>query len=111
MADVLGGRPPTADDLTQLPWTTACVHESQRYYSAVWIIAREAVVDDIIDGHHVRPGTTVLIPIRHIHHDERWWPNAETFDPTRFRGDAVKDRPRSAYLPFGDASASGRASR
>ena len=55
----------------------------------------------VIDGHHIRPHTTVLIPIHHIHHDERWWPNPETFDPTRFIGDAVKDRPRSAYLPFG----------
>lgn len=99
--DVLGGRRPTADDLFHLPWTTACVQESQRYFSAVWIVAREAVEDDVIDGHHIRPGTTVLIPIHHIHHDERWWPDPETFDPTRFLGDAGKDRPRSAYLPFG----------
>ena len=36
--DVLGARAPTAADLTRLPWTTACIQESQRYYSAVWII-------------------------------------------------------------------------
>jgi len=99
--DVLGDRRPTADDLSRLPWTTACLQESQRCFSAVWIIARAAIEDDVIDGHHIRPGTTVLIPIHHIHHDERWWPDPEAFDPTRFIGDAVKDRPRSAYLPFG----------
>jgi cytochrome P450 len=99
--DVLGGRCPTADDLTRLPWTTACLQESQRYYSAVWTMPRRAVEDDVIDGHHVRKGTTVIIPIHQIHHDERWWPDPEAFDPTRFLGDAVKDRPRSAYLPFG----------
>ena len=99
--DVLGGRRPTAADLTRLPWTTACLQESQRYYSAVWMIAREAVEDDDIDDHHIRPGTTVLIPIHQIHHDERWWPDPEAFDPTRFLGDAPKQRPRSAYLPFG----------
>ena len=99
--DVLGGRRPTADDLSRLPWTTACIQESQRYYSAVWMMAREAVEDDVIDGHHIRPGTTVLIPIHHIHHDERWWPDPEAFDPTRFLGEAGKDRPRSAYLAFG----------
>jgi cytochrome P450 len=98
---VLGGRRPTAADLMRLPWTTACLQESQRYYSAVWLIAREAIEDDLIDGHHIRPGTTVLIPIHHIHHDERWWPDPEVFDPTRFLGDAGKGRPRSAYLPFG----------
>jgi cytochrome P450 len=99
--DVLGGRRPTADDLPGLPWTTACIQESQRYYSAVWIIAREAIEDDTIDGHHIRPHTTVLIPIHHIQHDERWWPDPEAFEPMRFIGDAAKDRPRSAYLPFG----------
>jgi cytochrome P450 len=99
--DVLSGRRPTAADLTRLAWTTACIQESQRYYSAVWIIARDAVENDVIDGHHIRPGTTVLIPIHHIHHDERWWPDPATFDPTRFTGEAGKNRPRSAYLPFG----------
>ena len=43
----------------------------------------------------------MLIPTHHIHHDERWWPDPETFDPTRFIGDSAKQRPRSAYLPFG----------
>lgn len=99
--DVLGECRPGAADLTKLPWTTACVQESQRYYSAVWMMAREAIEDDLIDGHHIRPGTTVLIPIHHIHHDERWWPAPETFDPSRFLGAGAKDRPRSAYLPFG----------
>jgi cytochrome P450 len=99
--EVLGGRRPTAADLSRLPWTTACLQESQRYFSAVWMIAREAIEDDIIDGHHIRAGTTVLVPIHQIHHDERWWPNPETFDATRFLRDAGKNRPRSAYLPFG----------
>jgi cytochrome P450 len=95
----LHGRRPTAADLTRLPWTTACLQESQRYYSAVWMIAREAVEDDVIDGHHIRRGTTVLVPIHHIHHDERWWPDPERFAPARFLG--AHERPRSAYLPFG----------
>ncbi|MCV7091707.1 cytochrome P450 [Mycobacterium interjectum] len=98
--DVLGTRRPTAEDLGRLPWTTACLQETQRYLSAVWIISRRAVDDDVIGGHHIRRGTTVLIPIHHIHHDPRWWPDPETFDPNRFCP-PDKDRPRSAYLPFG----------
>ena len=97
----LGARRPTADDLAKLPWTTACIQEAQRYFSAVWILARRAVQDDVIDGHHIRAGTTVIIPIHHIHHDARWWPNPEDFDPGRFLPGAGADRPRSAYLPFG----------
>jgi cytochrome P450 len=101
---VLGARRPTADDLGRLPWTTACLQESQRYFSSVWIIAREAISDDFVGdlkaAHHIRRGTTVIIPIHHIHHDPRWWPDPETFDPNRFLAGAG-DRPRSAYLPFG----------
>ena len=98
--DVLGTRRPTADDLGRLGWTTACLQESQRYFSAVWIIARRAIDDDVIGTHHIRRGTTVVIPIHHIHHDPRWWTDPETFDPSRFFPPS-KDRPRSAYLPFG----------
>jgi cytochrome P450 len=98
--DVLGGRCPTAGDLSRLPWTTACLQESLRYFSAVWLIARQAIEDDAIGGHHIRRGTTVIIPIHHIHHDPRWWPDPETFDPSRFLA-TDRMRPRSAYLPFG----------
>src|SRR4029077_20711266 len=60
--DVLGGRRPTAADLTRLPWTTACLQESQRYYSADWMTGREAIEDEVIDGHHNPPHKTALIP-------------------------------------------------
>jgi cytochrome P450 len=98
--DVLGKRRAGADDLGRLPWTTACLQESQRYFSSVWIIARRAIQDDVIDGHRIRRGSTVVIPIHHIHHDPRWWPDPEAFDPRRFLKGA-KDHPRSAYLPYG----------
>ena len=98
--DVLGTRRPGADDLGRLPWTTACLQESQRYFSSVWIIGRRAIEDDVIGGYRIRRGSTVFIQVNHIHHDPRWWPDPETFDPGRFLKGA-KDRPRSAYLPFG----------
>ena len=98
---VLQGRRPTVDDLPQLPWTAACFLEAMRYFSPAWAIPRVAIEDDIIDGHHIRKGTTVVIPTHHIHHDERWWPNPDEFDPSRFLPGAGKGRARSAYLPFG----------
>jgi cytochrome P450 len=98
---VLEGRTPTADDLSQLPWTTAVFMEAMRYFSPAWAIPRVAVHDDMVGSHRVKKGTTVIIPAHAIHHDERWWPNPEEFDPARFMPGAGKDRPRSAYLPFG----------
>lgn len=97
---VLGGRTPTVADLPGLQWTTACFEESMRRYPPVWLLAREAIDDDVIGGHRIAAGTTVLLPIRHIHHDPRWWPDPERFDPTRFTGDAATGRRRSTYLPF-----------
>jgi cytochrome P450 len=98
---VLQGRKPTADDLPNLPWTTAVFLEAMRYFSPAWAIPRVAVRDDMIGTHRVRKGTTVIIPVHLVHHDPRWWPNPEEFDPSRFLPGAGKDRPRSAYLPFG----------
>jgi cytochrome P450 len=98
---VVGERRPCAEDLAKLPWTTACVQESLRYFTPVWLLGREAVEGDDIDGHHIRRGTTVIIPIHHIHHDRRWWPEPEEFDPNRFLQGADNGRHRSAYLPFG----------
>ncbi|KKW62690.1 cytochrome P450 [Mycolicibacterium elephantis] len=99
--DVLGTRRPAAADLTRLPWTLACIQEAQRYFPAVWgIIARRAVEDDVIGGHQIRRGTTIFIQVNHIHHDPRWWPDPEAFDPGRFLAEA-RTRPRSAFLPFG----------
>lgn len=106
---VLGNRRPCADDLSRLPWTTACVLETLRFFAPVWLLGREAIEDDVIAGHHIRRGTTVMIPVHHIHHDARWWPDPERFDPSRFvaaGGDgpgreASSTRHRSAYVPFG----------
>jgi len=96
----LGGRRPGAADLPRLSWTAACVQEAMRLFPPAWIIPRTAAQDDVIDGHRIPRGASVLIPIHAIHHDERWWPEPEVFDPSRFLG-AHSDRHRCAYLPFG----------
>lgn len=100
--EVLGdGHRPTVADIAKLEWTTACFQEAMRFYPPAWVIPRTAIADDEIDGHRIPKGSTVLIPIHSIHHDERFWPDPETYDPARFLGDAGKARHRSAFLPFG----------
>src|SRR5439155_1526589 len=80
---VLGGRRPVLADLKRLPWTTACFQEAMRMFPPAWVIPRECVKADVIDGHRIRKGASVLIPIYTLHHDERFWPDPEVFDPTR----------------------------
>ncbi len=96
------GRPPSLfRRRRRLPWTAACVQEAMRVYSPAWVVPRLCVEDDVIDGHRIRRGSTVLISINSLHHDERFWPDPEAFDPTRFLPENIKSHHRSAYLPFG----------
>jgi len=98
---VLGTRRPELADLKQLRWTTACVQEAMRIFPPAWVIPRTAIEDDEIDGYSIPRGSTVLIPIYRLHHDERFWPRPEVFDPQRFMPENARHHHRSAYLPFG----------
>jgi cytochrome P450 len=98
---VLEGRRPTVDDVPKLVWTSACVQEGMRMFPPAWSIPRTAIREDSIDGHRIPRGATVIIPIYSLHHDERFWPEPELFDPSRFLPENTKGRHRSAYLPFG----------
>lgn len=98
--EVLGGRVPTPDDLDLLPWTTACFQEAMRLYPPVWHVQRQAIADDVVGGYHVPAGSLIFIGTWTTHRDPSVWPNPAGFDPRRFIGDAPKQRPRQAYLPF-----------
>jgi cytochrome P450 len=98
--EVLGGRRPTFADAERLPWTQACFLEAMRVFPPAWIIPRECVKDDVIAGHEIKKGDSILIPIHALHHDERFWPRPEVFDPTRFLPENVRERHRCSYLPF-----------
>ncbi|MGH9085108.1 MAG: cytochrome P450 [Acidimicrobiales bacterium] len=98
---VVDGQAATAAHADRLPWTAACVQEALRLYPPAWILEREAVTDDELDGYRIRRGTTVHLPIYSVHRDERWWPDPLRFDPERFLGASDRARPRGAYLPFG----------
>jgi cytochrome P450 len=99
--EVLGQRRPTFADVERLEWTTACFMEAMRLFSPAWIIPRVCVKDDVIAGHRIRKGSAVLIPIHRLHHDARFWPQPEVFDPTRFLADNARHHHRCSYLPFG----------
>jgi cytochrome P450 len=99
--EVLGDRRPTMDDIRRLEWTSACVQEAMRMYSPAWVLPRKCVQEDVINGHHIPKGSTVLIPTNSLHHDPRFWDQPEVFDPTRFLPQNARKHHRSAYLPFG----------
>ena len=50
----------------------------------------------------IEKGCKVVIPSYAIHHDPRYYPDPDAFDPDRFQEENVKSRPSYTYLPFGE---------
>lgn len=97
---VLQGRVPRNDDVENLPWTRACFEEAMRLYPPVWHVQRVPLQDDLINGYRVPAGALIFVSIWSTHRDPAVWENPAGFDPRRFLGDAPRQRPRFAYLPF-----------
>jgi cytochrome P450 len=101
LAEVLGGRLPTLEDLPRLELLARVVKESLRLYPPAWSIGRRSVGPDVIDGCRIRANTLVVLAPWVTHRHPRYWSNPEGFDPERFTPEAEKERPRYAYFPFG----------
>ena len=98
---VLAGRIPQFSDLPKLNYTLKVIQESMRLYPPAWVIGREALEADSIDGYPIKKGDQVMLTIFALHRQEAFWPNPERFDPERFTKEAIKSRQKHAYLPFG----------
>jgi cytochrome P450 len=98
---VLAEGPLTFENLSRLDYTTRAVKEAMRLYPPAWIIGREASRDDVIGEYLIRKGDTLMMFPYLTHRQERYWPDPLRFDPDRFLPEAMKDRPRYAYFPFG----------
>ncbi|MGF7237121.1 MAG: cytochrome P450 [Frankia sp.] len=104
---VLAARTPTMDDLPRLPYTDAVFRESMRLYPPVWAMGRHLTEEREVGGFLLPAGSTLLFSQWVVHRDERWWPNPDRFDPTRWLGATIgvgaapPDQPRYSYFPFG----------
>ena len=101
LAEVLGGRVPTVDDVSRLSTTAAVLTESMRLYPPAWAIGRRALVDHRADGFVIPAGSVIVVSPWLLHHDERWWPRASAFRLDRWTEAAIAQRPRHSYIPFG----------
>jgi cytochrome P450 len=98
---VLGDRPPSADDLPQLPFAERVLSEALRLYPPAWVLGRKALEDHQADGYVIPPDSLVLISPYVVHHDERWFPDPYAFDPDRWTTEGPKARPKHTFFPFG----------
>jgi cytochrome P450 family 6 len=51
---------------------------------------------------HLDVGMMILIPIYGLHHDPKYFPTPEVFNPENFNEEVQSKRPNHSYLPFGE---------
>ncbi|MER9022391.1 cytochrome P450 [Mesorhizobium sp. M0815] len=101
IADVLGDRPATTDDIPRLKYTESVALESMRIYPPAWIIGRESIGAFKLGGYAFPAGVTIFISPWVLHRDPRHFAQPEMFRPERWMGNLAHELPRFAYMPFG----------
>lgn len=99
VAEVLGGRDATTEDMESLKFTEAVIQESLRLYPPAWIIGRESLAPFKAGGYEFGPQTMVMVSAWVLHRDPKHFDEPEVFRPERWL--TPKPVPRYAYMPFG----------
>jgi cytochrome P450 len=101
LAEQLGGRPPTVEDLPRLPYAELVVTEALRLYPPAWSQSRETFEPCVIGGYPVAKGTILVLSQWVVHRDPRFFERPDAFEPERWEDGLAKRLPRFAYFPFG----------
>lgn len=98
---VLVGKPLSPEDYPRLKYTEAVLAESLRLYPPAWTLGRLSIEEHEFGGFHVPAKSLVLASQFVMHRDERFWENAESFQPERWEKLSVKEAGnRFIYFPF-----------
>ena len=101
VAEVLGGRLPTFEDVPKLAYTTGVFSEALRMFPPAWAMGRRAKLDYTIDEYRIPAGSILIMSPWVSHRDPRWFAEPERFDPERWRPEIADKLPKFAYFPFG----------
>lgn len=81
---VLGGSPPSVEDLAKLPLLDATIKESMRVLPPVPIHPRIVAEDAELAGYKLPVGSEVFLSIFHMHHDPAVFSDPQVFRPRRW---------------------------
>jgi len=90
-----------SQSLSRLTYTTQVLNESMRIYPPAWIVAREALAYDEVDGFPIPQGSQVYMSSFIVHRHPDFWEKPHVFDPERFSEENSKGRHKFAFFPFG----------
>lgn len=97
----LAGQAPGYTDLIRLSYTAMVFNETLRLYPPAWVMARDTLHDDVIEGWNVPAGSLVFLSPYVTHRLDEYWFEPLNFNPLHFSLENSSDRPRFAYFPFG----------
>lgn len=101
VAEVLGDRDPSIEDLPKLVLTEQIVRETLRLYPPIWAMGRR-LLEDLNFGEWMVPRHTLVVASQwKMHRDPRWFTSPDTFQPNRWTPAFRAALPRFAYFPFG----------
>jgi cytochrome P450 len=98
---VLGGRPPTLEQLGRLPYAAQVFKEAMRLYPPAYMFSRRATRPVTVGSYELPKGAIVLVNVVGMHHRPEYFPDPEAFLPERFAPDTERAIPKHAFLPFG----------
>ena len=98
---VLADRLPTADDVAQLRYTRMVLSEAIRLYPPAWAMGRRVLGDYEVPPYRIPANSLIFLSPYVMHHDPRYFPNPDAFDPQRWTAEAQVERPKFSYFPFG----------
>ena len=99
VADVVGDRLVSAQDVSRLAYTRSLLAEALRLFPPAWVIVRRAAQAHECGGHTIPSGSVVVASPFVTHRDARFFPDPLAFSPERWL--SPTERPRLAYFPFG----------
>ena len=78
--------------------------ETLRKYPPLGFLSRVVTKPYVLPGTSVKLdiGQKILISVYGLHHDAKYYPDPERFNPENFSNEAKAARPHYTYLPFGE---------
>nr|CAD7414514.1 unnamed protein product [Timema poppensis] len=94
----------TYEAVHKMEYLDKVLSETLRMYPAGGTLFRTCTKSYTIPGTKtlLEKGVQVVIPVYALHHDPKYYPDPDKFDPERFNEQNKACRPPSCYLPFGE---------
>ncbi len=100
--EFIGNRTPTPEDYPNLKFTEQIFAEAMRLYPPAWVLGRMTSEEHQFNEFKIEKNSLVLMSMYVLQRDSRFWEDAETFNPSRWETQSVKEAGNKfIYFPFG----------